>query len=90
MHRRETPPPHFKAMDNTELTLDQLQVISGGNCTDADKKKKVKINLVCEERQECPEDDFVGYGENKNSDLKKSSKPIPYTDDGVDGWQTER
>jgi len=41
-------------MDNTELTLDQLQVISGGNRTDADKKKKVKINLVCEERHECP------------------------------------
>ena len=78
-------------MTNTELTLAQLQAIRGGNCADADKKKKVKKNsFACEERYECPEDDFVGYNNNKTSDLKKSSKPIPYTDDGVDGWQTER
>ena len=89
MHRRETPPQHFKSMINNELTLDQLQAISGGNCADTDKKKKVKISFECEERRECPEDDLVGY-DRKKSDLKKSSKPIPYTDNGVDGWQTER
>ena len=77
-------------MESTELILNQLQAISGGNCADTGKKKKVKISLVCEERRECPEDAFVGYDKNKKSDLKKSSKPIPYTDDGVDGWQTER
>ena len=26
----ETPPPHFKPMTNTELTLDQLQQVKGG------------------------------------------------------------
>ena len=30
MHRRETPPPHFKQMTNTELTLDQLKQANGG------------------------------------------------------------
>ena len=76
-------------MTNNELTLDQLQAISGGNCADTNKKKKAKKSFACDERRGCPEDDFVGYDKNKKSDLKKSSKPIPYTDDGVDGWQTE-
>ena len=26
----ETPPPHFKLMTNSELTLDQLQQVKGG------------------------------------------------------------
>ena len=28
--RGDDPPPHFKPMTNTELTLDQLQAVSGG------------------------------------------------------------
>ena len=80
-----------KNTEAQELSLDQLQDISGGNCADADGEKKVKkISFDCEERHECPEDVFVGGDKNKTTDLKKSSKPIPYRDDGVDGWQIER
>ena len=80
-------------MTNTELTLDQLQAIAGGNCTDSEKKK-VKVaksgGLICEERFDCPEDDDLRNDSAKESDTKKSSKPIPFIDDGQDSWASER
>ena len=76
-------------MTNTELTLNQLQSVSGGNCTDSDKKKDKNKNIVwaCTEAEDCPHETF----ESSDTKLKKSSRPIPYTPDAsdMDGWQTE-
>ena len=80
-----------KNPEDQELSLNQLQGLSGGNSTD-DGKKKEKDKLVawaCTEKEDCPNNDTF---ESSGSKLKKSSKPIPYTHDvsDEDGWQTER
>ena len=79
-------------MTNPELTLDQLQDIAGGNCTDTEKKevKAAKFDLICSERFQCPDNDAFPEEYEKESDAKKSSKPIPFVDDGQDSWASER
>ena len=80
--RGNKPPLHFEPMTNTELTLDQLYAISGGNCADNDKDKGKNVITVCDEAEDCPNNDWDAKA--RGSKLKKSSKPIPYTESPAD------
>ena len=61
-------------MTNTELTLARLRAISGGNCTDTEKKelKKTEFNRSYDELFFCTEDDDPANNSAKESRTKKS------------------
>ena len=63
----ETPPPHFKPMTNTELTLDQLTAIAGGVQMGTD-------GSTCTDRHiwRCFEDIYV-FGNGANDDVLKTT-----------------